>query len=142
MDRVNESALANRATALGKSADPSAFGELADLTLSASARVRRLAASAIGKLAGIVPVHRAVQTLRPLLADTHPQVRQYTAKALGAFGAHAKNALEDLRDLYRNPQEKDYVKRSVLVAGKTICPSSISISSTGAWTRPTTRLAC
>lgn len=47
-------------------------------------------------------------------------MRQYAAKALGAFGVDAKGALDDLRDLYSNPAEKDYVKRSVLAAGKTI----------------------
>jgi hypothetical protein len=120
MDRVNEKALARRATALGKSADPAAFAELAQLTRSTSARVRRLAASALGKLAGIVEPDAAVCTLRPLLTDTHPQVRQYSAKALGAFGVYARSALDDLRDMYRNPQEKDYVKRSVRTAGKTI----------------------
>jgi hypothetical protein len=55
-----------------------------------------------------------------MLADAHPQVRQYAAKALSAFGAAAEPALPDLRDLYRNPAEKDYVKRSVETAGKTI----------------------
>ncbi len=58
--------------------------------------------------------------LHPLLSDVHPQVRQYTAKALGAFGAHAKDVLPDLRDMLKNPVEKDYVKRSVTTAGKTI----------------------
>ncbi|MBN2559314.1 MAG: HEAT repeat domain-containing protein [Phycisphaerae bacterium] len=120
MDHPNEKRLAARATALGESADPAAFGELADLTRSESALVRRLAASALGKLAGIVPADATVSTLRPLLTDTHPQVRQYAAKALGAFGVHGKVALDDLRDLLRNPAEKDYVKRSVLAAGKTI----------------------
>jgi len=47
-------------------------------------------------------------------------VRQYSAKALGAFGAAAKDALPDLRDLYKSPVEKDYVKRSVVTAGKRI----------------------
>jgi len=58
--------------------------------------------------------------LHPLLRDEHPQVRQYSAKALGAFGVAAKDALPDLRDLYSNPVERDYVKRSVLAAGKLI----------------------
>lgn len=120
MNYANEKKLAARATALGRNADAGAFGELDELTRSNSALVRRLAASAIGKLAGIVPARDAVQCLQPLLADAHPQVRQYSAKALGAFGAHAKGALPDLRDLYSNPDEKDYVKRSVLAAGKTI----------------------
>ena len=120
MNHANERQLAARATALGKSANADAFGELAELAHSESPLVRRLAASALGKLAGIVSPGPAVRTLRPLLADTHPQVRQYAAKALGAFGVQAKETLDDLRDLFKNPTEKDYVKRSVLSAGKTI----------------------
>jgi hypothetical protein len=116
----NEKKLAKRATELGNSADPKVFPELVELVVSKSPLVRRLAASAIGKLAGIVPAAVAVKTLHPLLRDEHPQVRQYSAKALGAFGAAAKPALPDLRDLYSNPVERDYVKRSVLAAGKLI----------------------
>ncbi len=120
MDINNERKLAARATELGKSADFRAFDELVELTHSSSALVRRLAASAIGKLAGIVPDDDAVSTLSSLLRDTHPQVRQYSAKALGAFGAHAGKTLPDLRDMYKNPQEKDYVKRSIAASGKII----------------------
>ncbi len=120
MDIANERRLAARASELGKSAAADALAELEELVRSESALVRRLAASAIGKLAGIVPSGPAVKALMPLLADPHPQCRQYAAKALGAFGAAAKGALPDLRDLYRNPNEKEYVKRSVLTAGKTI----------------------
>ncbi|HKL22890.1 MAG TPA: HEAT repeat domain-containing protein, partial [Tichowtungia sp.] len=107
-------------TELGKSADASAFPELLELVQCASPLVRRLAASALGKLSGIVPAPEAVQALIPLLQDEHPQVRQYAAKALGAFGAAAKDALPDLRDIYKSPVEKDYVKRSVVAAGKQI----------------------
>jgi hypothetical protein len=120
MNYANEKLLANRATELGNTASADTLPELADLTRSASPLVRRLAASAIGKLAGIVDSATSVDLLRPLLVDRHPQVRQYTAKALGAFGTAAEHALADLRDIYRNPVEKDYVKRSVLAAGKTI----------------------
>lgn len=120
MNVANERKLATSVTALGNSADPQAFSQLADYTLSKSSLLRRLAASAIGKLAGIVPSDKAVATLHPLLQDPHPQVRQYAAKALGAFGAHAEKCLQDLRDIYKNPIEKDYVKRSVEAAGKTI----------------------
>ncbi len=120
MDVANERRLAARAKALGESASPGALSELADLTRSESPLARRLAASALGKLAGIVDSAASVDLLRPLLADTHPQVRQYAAKALGAFGQHAAAALNDLRDMWKNAQEKDYVKRSVLTAGKTI----------------------
>ena len=120
MNLSNERKLAARAKELGESASPASFKELAELTRSESPLVRRLAASALGKLAGIVAPEPAVKTLQPLLSDIHPQVRQYAAKALGAFGVHAKDVLPDLRDLYKSPVEKDYVKRSVLAAGKTI----------------------
>jgi hypothetical protein len=120
MNITKERQLAARATALGEGMDAAALTELAGLAHSDSALVRRLAASALGKLAGIIPAGEAVAALLPLLRDAHPQVRQYTAKALGAFGPAAESALPDLRDLYRRPDEKDYVKRSVLAAGKTI----------------------
>ena len=116
----NEKKLAARATELGNSARADAFGELEELVGSESPLVRRLAASALGKLAEIVPAGPAVKALHPLLQDAHPQVRQYSAKALGAFGAAAKEVLPDLRDLYKSPVEKDYVKRSVVAAGKQI----------------------
>ena len=120
MNADNERKLAAQATALGESADPAAFAGLAQYVRSESPLVRRLAASALGKLAGIVDAAASVDLLRPLLADVHPQVRQYAAKALGAFGTKAESVLPDLRDLYKNPAEKDYVKRSVESAGKTI----------------------
>ncbi len=120
MDRNTELKLVARIMALGEGADGAALPELAQLCSSSSARLRRLAAAGIGKLAGLVPPDEAVAVLQPLLADTHPQTRQYAAKALSAFGAAAEKALPDLRDLYRNPAEKDYVKRSVYTAGMTI----------------------
>ncbi len=120
MNLTNERKLAARAKVLGESADAGAFGELAELACSESALVRRLAASALGKLAGILEAAKAVGVLLPQLADTHPQVRQYAAKALAAYGTGAEKALPVLRDLYRNPSEKDYVKRSVAAAGKNI----------------------
>ena len=120
MNSTNEKKLAARATELGKSADPDALTELVALVRSPSPLVRRLAASAIGKLAEIVLAVDAVTALHPLLRDEHSQVRQYSAKALGAFGANAKVVLSDLRDIYSNPVEREYVKRSVLAAGKLI----------------------
>ncbi len=120
MNIANERRLAARAAALGESAGADVLPELAGFTRSESPLVRRLAASAVGKLAGIVDSAVSVDLLRPLLADQHPQVRQYAAKALGAFGVAAQSALPDLCDLQQNPTEKDYVKRSVIAAGKTI----------------------
>jgi HEAT repeats len=114
---ATEAKLSSRAKALGESASAECFAELQAYCASESPLVRRIAASAIGKLSGVVKAKEAVDTLLPLLADAHPQVRQYAAKALSAFGAEAEEALPVLRDLYRNPAEKDYVKRSVKSGG-------------------------
>ena len=62
MNLSNERKLAARAKELGESAHADALPELAELIRSESPLVRRLAASALGKLAGIVdaaaePVH-------------------------------------------------------------------------------------
>ena len=89
MNIANERKLAARAKDLGESASALAWPELAELARSESPLVRRLAASAVGKLAGIVDSVSSVDLLRPMLADAHPQVRQYAAKALSAFGAAA-----------------------------------------------------
>ena len=124
MNASTEKTLARRATELGNSADPQALPELLELAKSVSPLVRRLAASGLGKLAGIVSAAPAVEALQPLLGDGHPQVRLYAAKALGAYGAAARSALPDLRDLYANPAERDYVKRSVMAAGKLIRAAS------------------
>ena len=120
MNITNERLLAARAKALGESASATALAELSELSRSTSPLVRRLAASALGKLAGIVDSAASVDLLRPLLRDEHPQVRQYAAKALGAFGVAAEPALPDLEDLSANPSEKDYVLRSVVPAIRTI----------------------
>lgn len=120
MNHANETRLAARAKSLGESASADALPKLTELTRSASPLVRRLAASALGKLAGIVDSAASVDLLRPLLSDEHPQVRQYAAKALGAFGTAAELALPDLDDLRAQPDEKDYVLRSVEPAVRTI----------------------
>jgi len=117
---ATERTLAARVKVLGESADPAAYNELAEACRSPSPLVRRLAASALGKLSGVVDARSSVETLLPMLSDHHPQVRQYAAKALSAFGALAKKALPALRDLYRNPDEQEYVKRSVISAGLAI----------------------
>lgn len=120
MLHATETKLAARAKSLGESAQASALPELVDATHSASPLVRRIAASAIGKLAGVADAAVAVSALRPLLVDAHPQVRQYAAKALGTYGSASETALPALRDMLRNPAEPDYVKRSVTAAGMAI----------------------
>ena len=117
---ATEKTLVARVKALGESADPAVLSELTGFCASPSALVRRLAASALGKLAGVVDAAQSVDVLLPLLSDTHPQVRQYAAKALGAFGTASEKALPALRDLFRNPAGPEYVKRSVTAAGLAI----------------------
>ena len=97
-----------RAVELGNSGDPASLPELVELTRSPVANVRRLAVSAIGKLAGLADANEAVGALQPLLQDTFPQVRQYAAKAMSAYGTAAKCALSDLRDMAISPVEKEY----------------------------------
>jgi len=101
-----------RAVELGNSGDPAVLPELIELAGSPVANVRRLAASAIGKLAGLADGKTAVAALQPMLRDSHPQVRQYAAKALGDYGTAARCALADLRDMAISPVEKEYNNES------------------------------
>lgn len=116
MDKKLEQQFRQRAVDLGNSGDPAALPELAQLARSPVANVRRLAASAMGKLAGLADADQAVSVLHPLLSDTHPQVRQYAIRALKLYGLAAKLALPDLRDMAANPVEKDYNQRDAALA--------------------------
>lgn len=108
MDRNLEKQRRERAVELGRTGDPAALPELIVLTQFPAASVRKLAASAIGKLAGLAEAEQAVAALTRLLRDPFPQIRQYTAKALGAYGAAAQSALPDLRDMANSPVEPQY----------------------------------
>lgn len=80
--------------------------------------IRRLAASALGKIEDA----RAVGSLIELLSDAKPQVRQYAIKALGRIGHPAANeALTKIKD---DPQEKDYNRTAARVALKQIALKS------------------
>lgn len=112
VDRQQHHACIQRALELGRSADPNALAELIEILLHPSAEVRRLSASAIGKLAmfGADP-QDAVKALAPVaLRDPHPQTRQYALKALKTYGSASKRHLNDLDDLAANVQVKDYVR--------------------------------
>jgi hypothetical protein len=92
--------------ALGNSNDPSVVPELINFTNSENGNERRLAASALGKLARFKPeIYSAVEALENLLNDEKPQVRQYAMKALGKIG---KINQKKLKDIVRNPGEKEY----------------------------------
>ena len=114
--RETERAMSARAVELGRSTNAAALDELMDMLKVPSFDVRRLAASAIGKLAGIAPAPQAIGALVPLLRDTHPQVRQYTVKAIKAYGTAAQSTLPDLRDIAANLSEKDYNRRDAQAA--------------------------
>lgn len=120
MDRGTERTLAARAVELGRIAKPEGMPELIELLKAPSPEVRRLAASAIGKLAGLADGGTAVDALAPILRDPHPQVRQYAVKALKAYGTAAERALADIRDLAANPAEKNYNRRDAAVAAEII----------------------
>jgi len=113
MDRQLEKQLSERAVKIGRDGDVSAFDELLELLQSSSANVRRLSASAIGKLAWMgVDQAMAVTALAPVArSDVHSQTRQYAIKAIKAYGASAKSCLSDLRDMAANQGEKDYIRR-------------------------------
>ena len=116
MHRTLEKQLAARAVELGKSGDGAALPELVELLGGDSVQVRRLAASAIGKLAGFANAEPAVAAVRAHLDDAHPQVRQYAVKALKAYGADASDTLSDLRDMAANESEKEYNRRDAQAA--------------------------
>jgi hypothetical protein len=112
MDQAMHHRQVQRALELGRATDPGALPELVGLLGMPSAEIRRLAASAIGKLAGFGadPV-AAVAALVPVaLRDPHPQTQQYALKALKSYGAAANACLHDLDDLAVSPRHKDYVR--------------------------------
>ena len=101
-----------RALELGRGNDSSAVHELAVLLKSPFPDVRRLAASAMGKLAPLRPsgpmVVAALRT--PALYDSHPQVRQYALKAIAKYPETAAYFLEEFRDVGRNDSLPSYVR--------------------------------
>ncbi len=111
-----------RALALGRGADPAALTELRQLLAMPSAEIRRLAASAIGKLAAFgADARMAVRALAPVaLRDPNPQAQQYALKALKAYGSAARDHLHDLDDLAINGSVKDYVRRAAHSAAEGI----------------------
>ena len=101
-----------RALALGRGNDPLAVRELAVLLGSPFPDVRRLAASAMGKLALLRPAGPMVVAalLTPALYDSHPQVRQYALKAIAKYPETAAHFLDKFRDVGRNDTLPGYVR--------------------------------
>src|SRR5438445_13499290 len=111
-----------RALELGRATNPAALPELINFLSLPSPEVRRLAVSAIGKLAGFgADAARAVEALAPIaLRDRHPQAQQYALKALKLFGSAAAACLHDLDDLALRGTAKDYVRRAAHSAAEAI----------------------
>ena len=118
MDRQLEKKLSERSVEIGREGEVKAFDELLTLLKSSSANVRRLSASALGKLAWLgVDQAVAVKALAPVARrDPHTQTRQYAIKALKAYGVASKDCLSDLRDMANNTSEKSYIQRDAAAA--------------------------
>lgn len=112
MDRSTEKKLVERAVELGKSARADVVAELVGLTKSESFHVKRLAVSALGKLAGTANSAEVVPVLMESCRDRNPQVRQYAIKALSAYGTDAAPAVNDLLDISVNPAETEYNRKN------------------------------
>jgi hypothetical protein len=122
MDQTAHHQAVQHALALGRSSDPHVLPELVRLLTMPSAEIRRLAASAIGKIAGFgADPATAVQALAPAaLHDPHPQTQQYALKALKIYGAAAEPYLHDIDDISANEQVRDYVRRAAHSAAEAI----------------------
>jgi hypothetical protein len=96
--------------------------ELISLLRTPSNEVQRLAVSAIGKLAAFgANAGQAVAALAPLaLGARHPQTQQYAIRGLKKYAAAAGAHARDLRELARNPAQRDYVRAAALAAADAI----------------------
>jgi DNA-directed RNA polymerase subunit RPC12/RpoP len=114
MDISQHHVLTQRALELGRSRDPACVPELIRLLGTPSAGIRRLAASALAKLADFgADAASCVAALAPVaLRDPHPQTRQYALRALKCFGSAAGGFLHDRDDLAVNESVKDYVRKA------------------------------
>lgn len=119
---ADHQAAVRRALELGRSGDPAALPELIAMLRLPSNEVQRLAASAIGKLAEFGADQKAaVAALAPLaLSARHPQTQQYAIRALSKYGTAAKGCVHDLRDLARNPAQRDYVRAAAATVADAI----------------------
>ena len=111
---AQDKANVRRAVELGNQGRAEHVPELLALTRHAWPYVRRVAASALGKLAAVADVRAAVPRLAELTRDPHPQVRQYAITALGKIGDGS--ALPSLRDVANRPGEPEYNLRAALRA--------------------------
>ena len=107
-----------RALELGRSGGAGGAPELAELLKSRFPEVRRLAASALGKLAASRPNETLVAYALAHAAevDSHPQVRQYALRALAKYPVAAVAWLDTMRDIARDPTAPEYVRTAAAEA--------------------------
>ena len=102
-----------RALQLGREDLPGAQHELQQLFESPFPDVRRLAASAAGKIA---ERHKDTILSDNLLSlaekDPAPQVRQYALKALAKCPQRIIGTIDGIKDLARDATQPDYVRRA------------------------------
>jgi len=97
----------------GLSSRGEVWRELVDFLSSPYADARRLAASALGKMA---PEHPPAVAFLPhllrvaLCQDERPQVRQYAIRAIGRYAADAFFCLDDLKDVAREEGASSYLR--------------------------------
>jgi ATP-dependent DNA helicase RecQ len=101
----------HRIVQLGEARNAKGFEELIAALQDENGNVRRLAASALGKIKD----KRAVEPLLELLrVEKKPQVRQYAVKALGKLGD--KRAVTTLKQISESEDEKYYTRQSAITA--------------------------
>ena len=117
-DVAEQKQLRARALEIGNTLDASAVDELLELLKCRFPEVRRLAASALGKLAPRHPNEVLVAESLAMVAETddHPQVRQYALKSLSKYPEASISLLDRLRDLARDPDLRDYVRAAAAEA--------------------------
>ncbi len=115
-------AAVRRVLELGRSGDQAALPELIEMLNLPSNEVQRLSASAIGKLVEFgADAPAAVAVLAPLARRArHPQTQQYAIRALKKCGVAAADCVPDLRDLARNPGQRDYVRAAAVTVADAI----------------------
>jgi ATP-dependent DNA helicase RecQ len=102
---------------LGEIGSPSAVPELVAALKDSNGNVRRLAASALGKIGDA----RGVTPLLALLAqEQKPQVRQYAVKALGKIGDPRARLI--LQEIAAGETERDYTRKAARTALRRLKP--------------------
>ena len=108
---------------LGETRAFSGLPELIAALEDASGNVRRLAASALGKIGD----RSAVKPLLTLLVrESKPQVRQYAVKALGSIADPTTR--ETLQKIAADSEERDYTRASALLALRSLSPQPSQVN--------------